>query len=79
LDVDTWHPHTINKGSGQVTLPAKVLKAVGVEQGDEVYVGVNPDDRRTIVIVPAVLLENWIRKGRSADGGIDPMGGAPAT
>lgn len=69
--MDTWHPHTINKGSGQVTLPAKVLKAVGVAQGEEVYVGVNPEDRRTIVIVPAALFASWIEKGRSVDSGID--------
>lgn len=70
--VDAWHPHTINKGSGQVTLPAKVLKAVGLAQGDDVYVAVNPDDPRTIVIVPASLLAGWIEKGRAADAGVDP-------
>lgn len=70
--MDTWHPHTINKGSGQVTLPSKVLKAVGLVHGDDVYVGVNPDDRRTIVIVPATLLASWIEKGRSVDAGVAP-------
>lgn len=70
--MDTWHPHTINRGSGQVTIPAKVLKAVGLQQGDDVYVGVNPEDRRTIVVVPATLLTTWIEKGRRIDGGLDP-------
>lgn len=69
--VDTWHPHTINKGSGQVTIPAKVLRAVGVQQGDDVYIGVNPEDPRTIVIVPAAVLHNWVDKGRRSDAGID--------
>jgi len=69
--VDTWHPHTINKGSRQVTIPAKVLRAVGIAQGNDVYVGVNPDDRRTIVIVPASLVAVWIDKGRQVDAGID--------
>lgn len=70
--MDTWHPHVINKHSGQVTIPAKVLRAVGIDQGDEVYVGVNPEDRRTIVIIPAALMTIWIDKGRRADGGGDP-------
>lgn len=69
--VDTWHAHTINKGSGQVTIPAKVLRAVGLQQGEDVYIGVNPDDPRTIVIVPAMVFNTWIDKGRRSDAGIE--------
>lgn len=62
----------IYKGSSQVTIPKKLLRAVGIEQGEEVYVGVNPEDGRTIVIVPAALMDTWIEKGRRADSGVDP-------
>ncbi|MDQ3789518.1 MAG: AbrB/MazE/SpoVT family DNA-binding domain-containing protein [Actinomycetota bacterium] len=54
-----------------MTIPAKVLRAVGLQQGDDVYIGVNPDDPRTIVILPATLLHAWIEKGRRADAGVD--------
>jgi bifunctional DNA-binding transcriptional regulator/antitoxin component of YhaV-PrlF toxin-antitoxin module len=70
--VDTWQPHTINKGSSQVTIPVKLLRAVGLNQGDDVYLGINPDDPRTIVIVPASLMTSWIDKGRRVDTGLSP-------
>lgn len=70
--MDTWHPQTINKGSGQVTVPARVLQAVGLRKEEVVYVGVNPDDPRTIVLVPATLFTNWLNKGRRIDEGSEP-------
>lgn len=74
--MDTWHPKVINRGSGQVTIPAKVLLAVGLHQEDTVYVGLNPEDPRTILLVPATLFDSWLAKGRRVDDGSDsPPGG----
>ena len=70
--MDTWHPKVINKGSGQVTIPTKTLRAVGLAHEDTVYVGVNPEDPRTIVLVPAALFDTWVSKGRRVDDGSEP-------
>lgn len=69
--VDTWHPKRVNKGSRQVSIPAEVLNSVGIAEGDDVYVRVNPEDPRSIVIVPAELLHIWVEKGRRSDDGLD--------
>jgi bifunctional DNA-binding transcriptional regulator/antitoxin component of YhaV-PrlF toxin-antitoxin module len=62
----------INKGSGQVTIPARILRAVDLEHEDTVYVGVNPEDPRTIILVPGTLFDAWVHKGRRVDDGSDP-------
>ena len=69
--MDAWHPQDVNKGSGQVTIPKKILRATGLDHGDTVYVGVNPDDPRTILLVPASLFDRWVSKGRRVDDGSD--------
>ncbi len=70
--MDAWHPKVVNKGSGQVTIPAKILRAVGLDHEDTVYVGVNPEDPRTIVLVPVMLFDTWVSKGRRVDDGSEP-------
>ena len=70
--MDTWQSQRINNGSGQVTIPKKLLKSVGLEQGDDVYVGINPDDPRTVILVPASLFSSWLEKGRRIDAGLEP-------
>lgn len=58
--------------SGQFTVPKHLWTAINVPKGvGTVRVGLNPDDPRTLVVVPEELFDAWVNKGRARDAGLD--------
>lgn len=50
----------------QVTVPGELLEAIGVRQGERIFLMLNPDKPGTIVIIPEPLMAEIIRKGWTA-------------
>jgi hypothetical protein len=47
----------------QVSFPAELLSAIGVEQGQDVWIAVNSDHPGTLVVIPEPLMEQVFRSG----------------
>jgi len=50
----------------QVSLPGELLAAIGVEQGEDVWVAVNTEPPGTLIVMPARIMETVFRSGLSA-------------
>lgn len=60
-------PGTINQ-KRQIGIPAPVLKAAGLEPGDQVYFQAQEDPPGSIVMIPVEVVTRWLELGRRADG-----------
>jgi hypothetical protein len=47
----------------QVSVPAELLAAIGVEQGQDVWIAINGDRPGTLVVIPEPLMELVFRSG----------------
>ena len=50
----------------QVSIPAELLEAIGVEVGDHVWLMTNPDRPGTLVILPRSVMAEVVAKGWTA-------------
>lgn len=50
----------------QINLPAEYLGPMGIQQGQQVYIGPNPDKPGTLVIVPEQTMALIFEKGWTA-------------
>ena len=50
----------------QVSVPRELLDAIGVQVGEAVYVGLNPDKAGTLVVIPQKLMDDIFQKGWTA-------------
>ena len=50
----------------QVAVPGEMLKAIGVQVGEEVFFVLNPDRPGTILIMPRALMAEIFSKGWTA-------------
>lgn len=62
-------PHTINS-QRQLTVPKKVMDAVGFKPGTEVYFQVNAELPGTVLIIPVEAVVRWAAVGRTHE--VDP-------
>jgi bifunctional DNA-binding transcriptional regulator/antitoxin component of YhaV-PrlF toxin-antitoxin module len=46
----------------QLTIPGELLEAIGVHQGDRVFLMLNPDKPGTIVVIPEPLMAEVVRE-----------------
>ncbi len=51
----------------QVGIPKVIMEAVGLLPGDEVYLQVNPDHPKTLLLIPADVLMVWLEAGRATN------------
>jgi len=58
-------PKAISK-SRQIALPAELMKRVGLEVGDQVYLAPHEQMSEAIVVLPIELVARWIDAGKSA-------------
>lgn len=61
IDEAPYGPHKIAQ-NGQVVIPKEVLKRVRLAPGESVYVTAHEG---IVELVPASVLSEWVRKGRS--------------
>jgi hypothetical protein len=61
-----YGPHKISQNR-QLALPADMMRLARFEPGDSVYLLVNPDDPRTLLVVPVELAAAWFAEGRAQD------------
>lgn len=47
----------------QLNLPAEYMTELGMQQGDYVYIGVNPDKPGTLVVIPESRMRALLEKG----------------
>lgn len=50
----------------QLNLPAEYMAPLGMEQGQQVYVGPNPDKLGTLVVIPEATMALIYEKGWTA-------------
>lgn len=55
-------PKPINP-NGQIVLPKEVLRSVGLEPGESVFVMENEKLKGTILVVPEKMASEWFRAG----------------
>ncbi len=48
----------------QVSLPAEVMADVNLQKGADVYWQVQDDPPGTVLLIPADMVQEWIRRGR---------------
>lgn len=47
----------------QLNLPGEYMVALGMSQGEHVYIGPNPDRPGTLVVVPEAIMRTVLEKG----------------
>lgn len=50
----------------QLNLPAEYMSELGMERGQHVYIGPNPDKPGTLVVIPERVMADVFRKGWTA-------------
>lgn len=47
----------------QINLPGEYMRTLGMAQGEQVYIGENPDQPGTLVLIPESAMKRIFQKG----------------
>ena len=56
---------------GQLALPLELLRAVGLEVGDQVYVMTSDETPGGLLVVPIETVDRWTEAGRKSLGAVE--------